>query len=720
MKEGSSRKHAENILGVVILIVWGTAMTSSGQASGIARQVVPGRPTLTSISPPSSGGGGGVLGAASFKPSALNPVGWRGDGSGCYPGATPPTAWYRKLKNQPLMACQSAKPSGDAPPKAAKDMDLPLNDWLGIGPWDADDKSTALSKDHLSGETKIQPKDGDKVGNLTWKKAPMQEHAINLASAFGGGQKKPRLAYLHTYVYSDSDGPVALYWTHGEGCKLFLNGQLAVEKLGDCYLGKPSCNRLVLKKGWNSLLLKSYGLDQAWAFSAWMQKVPPRPFDFETKNLQWLATMPGGGYSLPTIAGDRLFVMGDNLLLCFDKKSGQCAWVRSVHRCMGLDAKTAGDSAAQIEQCVKKLLALENEIPRLVNSKANLQANAAQRENINKELNDICSKVDGGNYGKIKAAWQQGESAWNTTPCSDGENVYIWYQSSVAVCFDMAGNRKWANVTDFPGDTHHGFATSPILIDGKFIVKQSKLTAFNATTGKMEWSVPASFAHGSLVKAVVGKTGVLVEPDGVFHNVSDGQLYMGDKGGKDPRCNTIPSPVPVAGGKVAYVINDLFVRDLNALGSQNSLVAFPLAETAMCGGHYADQFISSPLYHNGYVYLLTQGGTLIVADVNAKKLAYFRQLDLRACWYGRAGITASLCAAGKYIYAMDDCGNTVVLEPGPVFKKVARNEFRGEPTAQWDGKANWDAFAGINSTPVFDDNRMYVRAHRMLYCIGEK
>ena len=36
------------------------------------------------------------LGSAKFSPTADYPVGWRGDGSGRYPGATPPTSWERR------------------------------------------------------------------------------------------------------------------------------------------------------------------------------------------------------------------------------------------------------------------------------------------------------------------------------------------------------------------------------------------------------------------------------------------------------------------------------------------------------------------------------------------------------------------------------------------------------------------------------------------------
>src|SRR5438093_4043530 len=36
------------------------------------------------------------LGSPKFLPTPENPLGWRGDGTGRYPGATPPTSWERR------------------------------------------------------------------------------------------------------------------------------------------------------------------------------------------------------------------------------------------------------------------------------------------------------------------------------------------------------------------------------------------------------------------------------------------------------------------------------------------------------------------------------------------------------------------------------------------------------------------------------------------------
>jgi outer membrane protein assembly factor BamB len=48
------------------------------------------------VSAEPAGGAGGPMGSPKFQATADHPVGWRGDGSGRYPGATPPTKWERR------------------------------------------------------------------------------------------------------------------------------------------------------------------------------------------------------------------------------------------------------------------------------------------------------------------------------------------------------------------------------------------------------------------------------------------------------------------------------------------------------------------------------------------------------------------------------------------------------------------------------------------------
>ena len=59
--------------------------------------------------------------------------------------------------------------------------------------------------------------------------------------------------------------------------------------------------------------------------------------------------------------------------------------------------------------------------------------------------------------------------------------------------------------------------------------------------------------------------------------------------------------------------------------------------------------------------------------------------------------------AGSYIFVSNDRGNTIVLKPGREYRPMAVN-----------------MLSAFRSCPVFDGDRMYIRALKMLYCIGRE
>ena len=64
---------------------------------------------LLAWSGPASGAPGGET-----RPTADRPVGWRGDWTGRFPAATPPTVWSRRVHGiTTALRYQAAKPAGD-------------------------------------------------------------------------------------------------------------------------------------------------------------------------------------------------------------------------------------------------------------------------------------------------------------------------------------------------------------------------------------------------------------------------------------------------------------------------------------------------------------------------------------------------------------------------------------------------------------------------------
>jgi len=125
-------------------------------------------------------------------------------------------------------------------------------------------------------------------------------------------------------------------------------------------------------------------------------------------------------------------------------------------------------------------------------------------------------------------------------------------------------------------------------------------------------------------------------------------------------------------------------------------------------------YVASPLFVDGLVYLLTQGGGLIVNDAATGEVVYRKVLGLhpKTEYWNWAGCGASPTFAGKYIYLMDNQGTTVVIQPGRTYEEIARNVVE-EPSK--DGKQTQNL-----ASPVFEGPRMYYRTPDFLYCIGRK
>ena len=93
-------------------------------------------------------------------------------------------------------------------------------------------------------------------------------------------------------------------------------------------------------------------------------------------------------------------------------------------------------------------------------------------------------------------------------------------------------------------------------------------------------------------------------------------------------------------------------------------------------GVFTDGIIASPLYDKGLVYVVSQGGAMNVLDAKTGKRVYAHAMDSlhpRLTWVFVVGICSSTTLGGNYIFVRDDQGQTLVIEPGPQYKELAKN-----------------------------------------------
>ena len=104
-----------------------------------------------------------------------------------------------------------------------------------------------------------------------------------------------------------------------------------------------------------------------------------------------------------------------------------------------------------------------------------------------------------------------------------------------------------------------------------------------------------------------------------------------------------------------------------------------------------------------------------VIDARTGNRVYAQAMDSlhpRLTWVFVVGICSSTSLGGKYIFVRDDQGQTLVLEPGPQYKELAKNllvEYNKEGT-QPEAQSNF----------FFEGQRIYFRTRGFMYCISEE
>jgi outer membrane protein assembly factor BamB len=89
-----------------------------------------------------------------------------------------------------------------------------------------------------------------------------------------------------------------------------------------------------------------------------------------------------------------------------------------------------------------------------------------------------------------------------STPCTDGERVYVYFNSFGVIAYDFEGNEVWQRLLEMH-KVQYGSASSPVLIGGNLIVQRegqaadSHLLALDPKTGATVWTIGRPLSSGS-------------------------------------------------------------------------------------------------------------------------------------------------------------------------------------------------------------------------------
>lgn len=438
------------------------------------------------------------------------------------------------------------------------------------------------------------------------------------------------------------------------------------------------------------------------------------------QNVVWKTAVPSG-HSSPVIAGDRIFLTGEEggsrspmdsrekittngklVTLCLDRRNGEILWKREAPR------------------------------PRT-------------------------------------ERYQPTGSAASPSAASDGNNVYVFFGDFGLISYRFDGTERW-RLPLGPFNNVNGHGSSPVVVDDKVILvcdqdTDSYLLAVEKDTGRVSWKterpeVLRSYVTPAVYRPSNGPAELIVP--GAFqlasYAVETGRKLWWVRGQ-----SWQPKSVPLVEGDMIYAhswesggdaeqptetltftealaqwdsnhdgrisqeefqdprmkrgfINmdldsDGFLdeRDWNFLrarrSSRNSLVAVRGGGRGdITASHVAwslQKFlpnVPSPLLYQGVLYLIKDSGVLTALDpASGKILKQGRLTGALDTYY------ASPVGAGGRVYTISQQGKATVLKAG----------------GEWEILATIDLEEECFATPAVADGRMYVRTQGRLYCFGQ-
>lgn len=283
-----------------------------------------------------------------------------------------------------------------------------------------------------------------------------------------------------------------------------------------------------------------------------------------------------------------------------------------------------------------------------------------------------------------------------STPATDGERVFALFAMGDLVCLDMEGGfRLWGKNIGVP-QNHYGHASSLIVYENKLLVQYDdnsspRLIAFDIQSGEMLWSISRSaISWASPICVNTGKRIelILVNSETVAsYNPSTGSLYWSLK------CLSGEVAVsPAFENGIAFVANE------GALACGIRITEDDNYCQPKIIWRYEDNLpdVASLLSVSNRFFMASSSGVITCLNAATGQLLWKHEF--------RDGFYASPVFANGLIYALDLKGTMYI------FRCSDKYEFVGE------GKVREDTVA----TPVFINNRIFMRGRKHLFCIQKQ
>ncbi len=442
--------------------------------------------------------------------------------------------------------------------------------------------------------------------------------------------------------------------------------------------------------------------------------VQSAPVDWETDEIFKIPLESTSNGTPILVDGRLIFTAEPTKLICMDAKTGAILWERDND--LYTLRKVPKDKQAELESYrakINKLTQLSRKLrtdirrlesalekdpdhQRAAKSKAGKEKESAA---LRKEITTLRKAAFFKDFAMPPSHPTNGYTSYS--PHFDGKRIYVQFGFGVVTAYDLDGNRLWTSFLEHP-DHSWGGATMPQIIDGKLIIRFDDYIALNPATGQRLWNTPSEVVFGTPVPFQVEGEWFMFTPRGEVIRTDDGEVLQDGlvKINRDRSWAIFNTPAKVDG--VIYAANGVGKEDGDAYAfkipsSIKSLEGKGLQllwhrEVAK------ERYYSSPLVHEGLIYLVGQGSTVTVLEAASGEIVYSHRIK------GVSGTAyPSMVLADNKIYQGTENGDLVIFKPGRTFEEITRHRL-----------------GPYRSTPIFSENTAYLRTYDSLKAVGSE
>ena len=314
----------------------------------------------------------------------------------------------------------------------------------------------------------------------------------------------------------------------------------------------------------------------------------------------------------------------------------------------------------------------------------------------------------------------------SSTPVSDGKSVFVFFGKSGALAYDLDGKQLWqVSLGTHSNPKGWGSGASPILYKDTVIVtaydEGGAMVALDKKTGKEVWKAPADGLNTVFSTPLVTGGDLLLPVQGELWGLNPDSGKLRWYSSYSMGGNVSPG-VAVGDDGAVFVTGGFPSQGTAAIKAGGK---GDITKAASLWSINSASYIPSPIFYQGHLYVINDGGFAMCIEAKTGKEVY-RERVMEGGGGGGGGqgrggppggggggrrgggkpFYASPVLVDGKLYCPSRKNGTFVIAAKPAYELLAKNVIEGDDSQ-------------VNATPAVDNNRLYLRSDKALYCIGE-